>query len=168
MDKFKDVLDRYRTLSIFYEYHNPEYEYYYSIGNKDINVEGKNIPSLYKLYMSYVHVPGQEYDFAVEHLGGWKHWKKLCDNANLRKIIAEWHNEMEVKIRASAIKNMLSLSTENNAAGANAAKWLAEKGYELKRGRPSKAEREGYLKKEEQINSAIDEDLERVGLILVK
>jgi hypothetical protein len=75
---------------------------------------------------------------------------------------------MDIKLRSTAIKSLINTSFESNAAGANAAKWLAEKGYELTRGRPSKAEREGYLKQEEKLKDVVDEDLERVGLTLVK
>ena len=30
--------------------------------------------------MAYDHVPGAEYDFAMEHLGSWDHWIKLCND----------------------------------------------------------------------------------------
>jgi hypothetical protein len=59
-------------------------------------------------------------------------------------------------------------SLEESSAGATASKWLAEKGYAPKRGRPSKEEKAGYLKQEERINDAIEEDLKRVGLKAVK
>ncbi len=168
MKNFKDELGRYRTLSLFCEFDSKGYEQYFTLSNEDREIDGKIYISVYKKYMEYFHVPGQEYDFANEVLGGWKHWCRLCANAQLYKEIALWREEMDIKLRSTAIKSLINTSFENNAAGANAAKWLAEKGYELKRGRPSKAEREGYLKQEEKLKDVVDEDLERVGLTLVK
>ena len=163
-EAMRDDMQRYRTLSLFYEYKNDRYPYLYTL-----NVEDKyGVPSLYKIYMSYIHVPGEEYEFANDHLLGWKHWQRICANAYLLEHITEWRAEMDIKLRSMAIKNIIASSLSDTPTALQAAKWLAEKGYDLKRGRPSKAEKEGWLKQEAKLKDVVEEDMERVGLSLVK
>ena len=121
-----------------------------------------------KLYLSYEHIPGAEYDFALEVLGSWEHWTKLCNAFQVRDHVQSWREELEIKTRANAIKSVIKTSNDGSAAGATAAKWLAEKGYAPKRGRPSKAERLGNLKQEERLHKEIQDDMERIGLKAVK
>ena len=73
-----------------------------------------------------------------------------------------------MKIRANAIKGIIKTSVGDSSASATAAKWLAEKGYAPKRGRPTKAEKLGHLKQEERVNKEIQDDTERIGFKAVK
>ena len=166
---FKDDRGAWRTLSLFYEHTCPGYTPMFTTYDKERYVEedGVTYPSLKQIYMSYDHVPFNEYDFAVEHLGGWEHWEKIAKASRIAEMIKSWRNELEVKIRSNAVKSIIRTSVGDSSAGATAAKWLAEKGYAPTRGRPSKAEREGHLKQEEKIYSEVEADLERVGLKLV-
>ena len=75
---------------------------------------------------------------------------------------------MDIKLRSMAVKNIIAFSMADIPIALQAAKWLAEKGYDLKRGRPSKAEKEGLLKQEAKLRDVVAEDMERVGLSLVK
>ena len=163
----KDIKGAWRTASLFIEYPTPQYPPVYTLNEEDRTVNGVFYPSLRKIYLSYNHTPENEYDFAIEVLGSWEHWLRLC-RGQISQHIKAWREELEVKVRARAIKSLMKTSLEESSAGATASKWLAEKGYAPKRGRPSKEEKAGYLKQEERINDAVDEDLARVGLKVVK
>ncbi len=54
-----------------------------------------------------------------------------------------------------------------DAKGVNAAKYLAEKGYLPKRGRPSKEEVERERKIQAGVNKELESDMERIGLKVV-
>lgn len=167
-NQFKDIKGCWRVHSLFYEWNITDYVSLFTIHNEDRIENGIPYRSLYKIYMSYSHVPGSEYEFATKELGGWEHWLRLCSaGKNIVELIQQWRDELEVRIRAGAIKSMMTNALEPTAVGANAAKWLAEKGYAPKRGRPSKEERQAHLKREESINKQIEADLERVGLSVV-
>lgn len=165
----KDDRGAWRTLSLFYEHRHPDYTPLFTIYEKDRYVEEEDVtyPSLKQIYMSYDHVPGNEYDFAIETLGSWEAWERITKASRLVEMIKSWRSELEVKIRSNAVKSIIRTSVEGSAAGATAARWLAEKGYAPTRGRPTKAEKEGHLKQEERIRDEVDADLERVGLKLV-
>lgn len=166
----KDVRGAWRTSSLFYEYPDNGYTPLWTIMDTDryITEHNTTYPSLKQIYLSYEHVPGNEYDFALDIIGSWEHWTRLCKSPRLRDIIATWREELEVKIRSNAVKSIIKTSAEGSAAGATAARWLAEKGYAPSRGRPSKAEKEGHLKQDAKIQDEIDDDLMRVGLKAVK
>lgn len=66
-----------------------------------------------------------------------------------------WRDELEVKLRSEGIRNLRKASKEGSR-GVSAAKYLAEKGWEKKRGRPSKEE----IERERKIQAAMEDDLE--------
>ena len=92
--------------------------------------EHQGLPSLKKIYMEYEHVPGYEYEFATEVLGGWEHWQILC-GAAIRNEVAQWRAELDVKLRAKAIKNIIYESVSCGKNAMQASKYLADKGYVL-------------------------------------
>lgn len=172
-NQWKDDKSRWRTRSLFWELANNEqranFTPPYTTYSEDIERDGKHYRSLKKLYMSYDHVPGLEYDFATECLGGWEHWCLLATaKTALANIIAEWRAELEVKQRAEAIKAMLKTAKEEGGKGFSAAKYLADKGYAPQRGRPSKEEVERERKIQAGIGAELEEDLARIQLTLVK
>lgn len=146
---FRDTMGRPLTQSLFLEpNYNTEFAYY-TLGGEDKTYKGKVYPSLKKLYLNMADPT--EYDFATTYLIDWPHWKKLCGNAIILRHIEEWREEMELKLRAEAVRMMQDLS-ENNA---QAAKWLAEKGWDKKgAGRPKKE----MDKQERQIQERLEED----------
>lgn len=164
----KDNKGVWRTDSLFFEFKHDDLPYHWTIHDRDREEDGIVYPSMKLIYMSYDHIPHHEYQFAMNVLGSWDHWLRMCQSSRVGQHIAIWREELDVKIKAMAVKEIMSLAKGEGAAAANAAKWLAEKGYSPKRGRPSKEERDGYLKQEERVHNAVDEDMARLGLKAIK
>ena len=140
----------YLTQSLFLECtYNPKAVY--CCKEDDYEYKGVLYPSLKKLYLSFEDP--LEYDFANEYLYGWKHWQRLVANQWCMKHIQEWRDELEVKIRSQAVKDIMDLSLNNDSF--QAAKWLADRGWDKRgAGRPSKAE----VQKEKNMQGRIAEE----------
>lgn len=85
-----------------------------------------------------------EYDAAMELVGSWKEWNRLGrDWPEFRNYIAQWKEELEVKLQSEAIKKVLRFSRGDDQKALTSAKFIATKDYnrEAGKGRPSKAER---------------------------
>jgi hypothetical protein len=146
--KMKDVMGRPLTQSLFLE---PNYNDYaiYTLDGEDKTYKGKVYPSLKRLYLNATDPT--EYEFATTYLIDWPHWKRLCGNAIILRHIEEWREELDLKMRAEAVRTMQDLSEDN----AQAAKWLAERGWDRKgAGRPKKEE----TVKERQIQDRLEEE----------
>lgn len=165
-DPMRDDMGRYKTYSLFIERATDGVEAFWTIKENDYEVDGKIYPSLKRIYLSYDHIPGFEYDFAVETFGSWDHWVKL-NTSGLRGIFAEWREELEIRNKANAVRSLIKTSKEPNAAGAGAAKYLAEAGYKSKRGRPSKEEVEREKKIAIGVDKELESDIARMGLKVV-
>lgn len=130
--------------------------------DEDYEYNGKVYPSLKRLYLE-MEDPG-EYEFACKYLLGWNHWLRLCANKEVNKHIEEWRVELELKLRSKAIKSIINKS--QTELGINAAKWLAEKGWDKRKaGRPSKEEIERETKIQADLNKQFEEDLQRLRSI---
>jgi|SRR5687768_7333174 len=165
-NQLKDHLGRYRTYSLFIERPAPDLQPLWTWKDEDQVVDGITYPSLKKIYLSYDHVPEYEYEFAMAAFNSWDHWVKL-NNSGLRGIFAEWRNELEIRNKANAIRMLFKTSKESNAAGANAAKYIAENGFVRKRGRPSKDEVEREKRIAAGLEKELEDDVERMGLKIV-
>lgn len=142
--KFKDSMGRPLTQSLFLEPNYNEFAYY-TLSGEDKTYQGKVYPSLKRLYLECMDPT--EYEFATTYLIDWPHWKRLCSNAIIMRHIEEWREELDLKIRSESVRMMQDLSEDN----AQAAKWLAERGWDKKgAGRP---------KKEQQISERYQQDL---------
>ena len=170
---FKDHLSRWRTKSMFWEISGETQRgthTLYTLYEDDIVRDGQTYKSLKKIYFSYDHIPFNEYDFANDCLGGWTHWNLLATGAAapIRDAIASWRTELEIKLKSMAIKSMIASARDDGVKGFSAAKYLADKGYATVRGRPSKEEVERERKVAAGISQELEEDMERIGLTLVK
>jgi hypothetical protein len=161
----KDVNNKWRTYSLFWEHRQKGYDYYWTLKDKGT----EELPSLKEIYMSYRHAPEFEYEFAQEVIGSWPHWQKLC-RSGLKNYIAAWREELDVKLKAEAIRGAINVSKEgeSDSSRLQANKWLADKGYAPTRGRPSKLEKAQKLAQDAAVSSEIEDDLARVGLKAVK
>lgn len=123
----------------------------FTLKDDDYDYNGKIYISLKKRYLEMEDIG--EYEFATTHLLGWAHWQRMCANKQLLKHIEEWRYELELKLRSRAIKSVVKKTFTEQ--GINAAKWIAEKGWEKgKVGRPSKQEEE----REKRLQSELDVD----------
>lgn len=163
---FKDPnTGNFLTQSLFYElsYARPDFVTY-TLKDEDIDVtingEVRHLESIKRLYLECEDPT--EYQFATNHLGGWSHWKRLCEKTTrLHPYIEEWREELEVKLRSQGVRQMANIAMTDK--GQQAAKWLAEKGWsDKKRGAPSKEEKERELKIQTRMSSEIEDDLKRL------
>lgn len=104
-----------------------------------------------------------EYAFAMEVLGSWEHWLKLTNCEWFQPYLTAWREELELKLRSKGIKAMMDLAVSGKD---NAAKWLAEGGWngKSKRGRPSKAEVTAERKKKAKMIEEVEDYASRIGL----
>ena len=136
--KMMDTGGRYLTQSMFLEV-NYEPNATFTLKDNDHEWNGVIYPSLKRLYIEFEDPT--EYDFANTYLLGWKHWQKLIGNKMLLNHVQEWREELEFKLRAKGVKNMMLSAAQGNY---QASKWLVERGWDVRgAGRPSKAEIEG-------------------------
>lgn len=138
------------TQSLFLEFnYNVDYAVF-TFDDEDKMYKGKLYPSLKKLYLETADPT--EYIFAKKYLLGWSHWKRLNENKALKKHFDEWREELEISLRSEGVQAILEGAADNFQA----AKWLADKGWEKRSpGRPSKEEQE----REERIIERVAEDL---------
>ncbi|HET8689243.1 MAG TPA: hypothetical protein VFM18_21740 [Methanosarcina sp.] len=130
----------------------------YSLKEDHCEWEGKIYPSLKRLYLE-IEDP-TEYEFATKYLLGYKHWKRICENKQLIRHVEEWREELEMKLRSKAVKNMLLSAQEGNY---QAAKWFADRGWSNKgAGRPTKADVEREKKFQARVDSEFSADVFRL------
>lgn len=154
---FKDSMGRWFTKGLFWETCSPENKKWASYTLKDQEHEG--LPSLKSLYLECADVT--EYEFAKQYLGGWQHWKALKQSKWFVQHHEEWQEELEVKMRSDAIRNIALRSKDDK--GYQAAKYIADKGWDLRKaGAPSKAEKEREMKIQSRMHDDVDSDLERI------
>ena len=161
----KDSQGKLRTNSLFVELVDSDLEPVFTLKDRDYNKNGKTYPSLKKLYMAYDHIPGFEYEFALDTFGSWDHWQRLVSaSIQIQEAIKSWRDELDVRIKAKNLKAVIRHAEDDDPKGLQAAKYLIEKGYAPKRGRPSKEEVEREIKANEKVKQQFKDDLERIGL----
>ena len=168
-----DDMGRFRTVSLFWEVRRDrsdeaDFTPIFTLKVRDHTVGDTTYISLKQIYMSYDHIPGMEYEFALDVFGSWDHWQKLT-KSSIRSEFKQWQEELRIKRKAEAIKAMITASRSDDSKGVAAAKYLADEGYtNTKRGRPSKDEITRTLKEEAGIQRDLASDMERLGIAVVK
>ena len=133
----------------------------YTTKDYDLEKNGVTYLSLKKIYLSYDHAPGSEYEFSNEHLGGWQHWERICNSPLLGPEVEQWREELEVKLRASAVEEVIKISKGDK--GFQAAKWIADGNYTpAKRGRPTKAEVAKERRIAAKVSTEVDDMAKRI------
>ncbi len=157
------------TRSLFYEHKafHPEIEPVYTLKTNDLTVNGKTYRSLHKLYVEAEDVT--EYNFANEHLGGWSHWKDLIDTTFFEPYLIAMRDELNIKLKARAIQNVIAVSQDPSARGhLEANKFLIKEGLmedRPTRGRPRKVvDAKQHLTDIKNEQNRIKEDLKRMGM----
>lgn len=145
------------TQSLFLEFCYNE-NAVYTIKEDHWEKEGKIYPSLKRLYIEMEDPT--EYEFATKYLLGYRHWKRLCENKMIYKHIQEWQEELEMKLRSKAVKNMLASAAMGNY---QAAKWFADRGWSNKgAGRPSKLDIEKEKAFQTRVSNEYGADIVRL------
>ena len=104
-----------------------------------------------------------EYEGALALVGSWDEWLRFKREwPEFRDVILpRWLDEVEVRIRSGAVKNLCAQAKDPK--GAAAAKWLAEGKYIPKQaGRPSKSQIEKEARVQARVANETDDDVARV------
>lgn len=152
--QFKDSRGRPLTQGLFLEIgYNTEFAEY-TLKDSDFEYEGKVYPSLKRLYLEMADPV--EYKFATTHLSGWDQWQRISNNKVLKKYIDPWRKELELKLRSEAVAEVIRFSKTEK--GFQAAKWLADKGFDKRAGRPSKED----IEAEKRFQTRVQDDFNDV------
>lgn len=147
--------------AMFFETSPPEVrEKYTSFTLKD--QEHNGYPSLKQIYLQFDDPT--EYEFAQAVFGSYAHWKAICAAKWFIPYVEDWRDELEIKLRSRAIKQMADHATTEK--GFSASRWLAEGSWKEKtKGRPSKEQAERDNKVSTAIDNDISSDLTRLRAI---
>lgn len=148
------------TQSLFLEIgYNTDFAVY-TLKEDDHEYNGVVYPSLKRLFLE--HEDPVEYDFAKTYLLGFPHWKRLNGNKLLRAHFDEWREELEMKIRSQAVRDMITLCA-SESGNFSATKWLADKGWDKRlAGRPTKAQKDKEEAQNQRIADEYGEDFQRM------
>jgi hypothetical protein len=154
-----------RTQSLYLELNRSGLDPVMTLKEVDWEHKGVMLPSLHRIYLE-CNDP-TEYKVAIEVFGSWKGWMRQCGNPTIFSHIEEWREELEIAIRSTSVSAMIMTSTSEGSKGTAASKYLADKGWaKRKAGAPSKEEKEGELKKQQQVGSQLQADAKRIlGLV---
>lgn len=130
--KFKDSVGNYITQSLFLEVGYDTEKAVYTLADTDKEYKGVIYPSLRRLYLE--EADPTEYHFSVKYLWGWEHWQKICGNKMLLAEIEKWRSELEVKLRAIGVRDIIAQSGTTMTA----AKWVADGQWRANTGRKGK------------------------------
>ena len=162
--RYKDSMGKFRTHSLFWEYKSKKTAHLppvFTLKDNDHTFNENTYISMRRLYLE-VGDPS-EYNFAMEVLGSWAHWKRLVNNKILRPYIDAWREELELKLRSEAVLAVRTISNDKSSKGRlSAAKWIADRGWEKTRGRPTKDEVTRERKIVAGIHDELDEDYDRL------
>ena len=159
---YKDSLGRFLTLCLFqenYEHQNKKYPPVYSLRDPDPD-NAKQLPSFKKLFMDTKDITG--YKVAMQELGSWEHMQKLFKSKWFMSYFVKWVDEMEIMLKAEGLLKIQEHVSGEGSTSFQAAKYLSDKGWEPKRGRPTKAEKAKEAAKEKALEDALEDDMERV------
>lgn len=189
---YKDVQNRYRTESLFYEtirkseldreiywpiftlreedYKPPPSDWYQQpLADGTFRYKDGVIPSLRKIYLQYSDPA--EYEFSMKVFHSDRHWKILQGCEFFKPYLAEWRQTLAKKLESEAVMVMRDLAVNGPGPQAlQAAKWLAERSHfdaPRGKGRPSNQEVAKETRLQVEQARMLKEDAERMGLMLV-
>lgn len=152
----KDSKGRFLTQSLFLELGYKD-SAVFTLKDDHYTYNGKLYPSLKRLFIEEGDPTG--YLFSKKHLLGWDHWTKMRENLTLFKHIKKWEEELELKLRADSLRDIII-----SAKGGNyqAARYLLNGEWKpSKKGRMTKKETE----REKRIQAGIDKAAEEADYL---
>jgi len=166
-DQLKDSNNAPLTQSLFVETNGTDKDPIMTLGDNDLDMDGKTLYSLKKIYME--EADPEEYRVAIRIFGSWAHWKRLLDNKKIMKYIIQYREELDVSIRSEAVRSLIVSASLDSPKGISAAKYIAEKGWKKRKaGAPSREEVKSELKAQVEIDAELEEDMKRLNLRVVK
>lgn len=161
---FKNSSGAYITKSLFMEFELAEKVHsVYTLKDQDHTLSGKTYPSLRRLFVESEDLT--EYSFAVTHLAGWPHWKKITEQEWFKPYLAEWREELLIRVKSHALKRVKQKAEEKGKDALVADKilltWQTPEKVE-KVGRPTKEKIRFEADKLFKQESEIDADFERI------
>lgn len=159
--RFKDEKGRYIVQGLFLEdKYNPVLSVY-TLDGEDKTYKGVVYPSLKRLYLE--EGDPNEYLFAQKFLYDWDHWQRICKNAIVGRHVEKWRKELELSLVSEGVATLIDLAVNDKSY--QAAKFLADSGWiKTGRGRPSKSEIEGELKRRATEDGEFAEDFKLLQL----
>jgi hypothetical protein len=168
LEDLKDQRKAWRTTTLFEETISSDlrtkYPPLFSLCDEEYSTSG--LPSLKYRYLQFRDT--NEYLFAETYLGGWGHWQQLVKSWAIKPHIEDWRNELKMKLRSEYLNKVRDLSEGDGPASLQALKYLIDNeaggNGASKRGRPSKGEKEKYLREQTQEDEDQREEAKRLGL----
>lgn len=160
--KFRNNRNQLLFANLFIEFATDKTQAIYSINRESFD----DYVSLYQLYLDEEDFT--EFEFANKHLESYQHWKALCEKTFFIPHIAQWREELQLKVQARTLKSLIDKSTKDS----NVAKYLltnkwidrAQENIPVTnlRGRPSKEEIKQHLTLITNEQKEIENDYERI------
>lgn len=116
-------------------------------------------------YIQYGDMTG--YKMANKYLEDYYHWNLLMKANWFKEAKAIWDEEIEARLHAESMETLLAIAKGEGPQAIQAAKFIATKGYKdkqalSKRGRPTKDQLEGQIKRELEDAKVISNDAARI------
>lgn len=108
------------------------------------------------------------YKWADKYLKDYKHFEKLMEAPWFSSVFKALQKELKEILKSEAIQKIIQIASEDSPQALQAAKYIASAEWEKAtsgRGRPSKEELRGELKRAADQVYQESEDAERIGLI---
>lgn len=109
------------------------------------------------------------YKTAIRLFGEYGYWVYLSKISWFKEAKKAWDEELEAKLYSEGLDKIREMAQGEDAKALKAAEYLANGRYRLdagpKRGRPSKAEVEGNLKRATEERDEVHEDAARIRLV---
>jgi len=169
--KFKNASGAHIVKPMFLELDDTDLRYaQYTLKDYDHTFHnGIVYPSLRRLYVEMGDPT--EYEFATTYLDSWVHWKKLSEASFFQEYLPAWREELEVKLRATALHRIKVRASSDEKDSFAADKILLSGGWKRPESKTSAASRVGRPTKEKILleaermfrdNTDSDVDFERI------
>ena len=132
----------------------------YTLRNEDY----RGYPSLRRLYLEVADPT--EYRFATQYFDSWDHFEKVSGSSWLQPYLRSYRKELEFKLRSEAILGVILDAGSSSRTASSSRKLILDRGWEVARGRPTKAEKDRYLQEEAGMVSDLKEEAQRLGVAL--
>lgn len=162
---FKNANGVYLTRQLFLENQLPDGpKPVYTLKGYDHQYRGQLYPSLRRLFVE--SDDPTEYSFAITHLDGWEHWKAICSQTWFAPYLADWREELEIKIKSRALQKIQTAANSATKDSLQANKVLLAGGWLEKPsasvGRPTKEKIKREAEKLFDEKNVFDDDFKRV------